>query len=127
MYKEQFEKKNNTTKCSKCVNNSNYYHIFQNYFLCDNHYSYLQQYKFSKNDYELNREVEIDESSIDKCMLCNSTEEGLWNKYDGEKVCNECIIKNNFSRETDKSIKNRKIAIGEIKIYGRTLIISGDY
>ena len=107
---------------------------------CETHYSELENYKFSKNDYDLKTdkeyekrvyEAEIQEEFtreiFDFCQLCHSSEDGLWNKYDGEKVCYACIEKYQFSTETDNSVKNRGLWVSPPFRGERTVILSGDY
>ena len=64
---------------------------------------------------------------FDFCQLCHSSEDGLWNKYDGEKVCYACIEKYQFSTETDNSVKNRGLWVSPPFRGERTVILSGDY
>ena len=142
-YKETSKPKNYNHEmivCYKCENVAKYIHKWEFFLYCEIHYSGLENYKFSKNDYNLTHdnkyermayEVEIDEEFpgeiYDYCQLCHSLEDGLWNKYDGEKVCYTCIEKYKFSTETDNSVKNR-ILCGFLQCrYGRTEILSGDY
>jgi len=142
-YKETAKTKNYNSEqvvCYECENVAKYIHKWEFFLCCETHYSALENYKFSKNDYDLTHdnkyekmayEVEIDQEFTGKiydyCQLCHSIEDGLWNKHDGEKVCYTCIEKFKFSTETDDSVKNR-ILCGLLQCrYGRTVILTGDY
>jgi hypothetical protein len=154
LYKENFEiittqnlEKYNLEKynfekvvCYKCENVAKYIHKWELFLCCETHYSALENYKFSKNDYDLKTDKEYEKrvyeaetqeeftrEVFDFCQLCHSIEDGLWNKYDGEKVCYTCIEKYKFSTETNDSVKNR-VLCGFLRCrYGRTVILTGDY
>jgi hypothetical protein len=59
------------------------------------------KYRFSRNESDLTK-IGVPA----KCVLCGLLQDGLWNKYDGMKVCWCCIQLYEYSVEYDYSVPN---------------------